>query len=149
MSSCACAYSLSCVYNPMDCSPPDFSAHGIFQASILEWVVIFFFRGPPRPRAGTRVSCVSCIGTWEARIDVVCLYNSEFWFSNFRIDKKYLYTRYLDIYILGYIPKFWGPIPWEEIWEPRVESVIFIFSQTSWIILIQAVLRPHFEKLVS
>ena len=24
--------------NPMDCSPPDFSVHGILQARILEWV---------------------------------------------------------------------------------------------------------------
>ena len=26
----------------MDCSPPDSSAHGIFQARVLEWVAIFF-----------------------------------------------------------------------------------------------------------
>ena len=26
--------------NPMDCSPPDFSVHGIFQARILEWGAI-------------------------------------------------------------------------------------------------------------
>ena len=28
------------VCNPMDCSPPVSSAHGILQASILEWVAI-------------------------------------------------------------------------------------------------------------
>ena len=28
--------------NPMDCSPPGSSVHGILQASILEWVVISF-----------------------------------------------------------------------------------------------------------
>ena len=26
--------------DPMDCSPPGFSVHGIFQARILEWVAI-------------------------------------------------------------------------------------------------------------
>jgi len=26
----------------MDCSPPGFSAHGIFQARVLEWVAIAF-----------------------------------------------------------------------------------------------------------
>ena len=31
--------------NPMDCSPPGFSVHGILQARILEWVAISFFRG--------------------------------------------------------------------------------------------------------
>ena len=31
--------------NPMDCSPPGFSVHGILQASILEWVAISFCSG--------------------------------------------------------------------------------------------------------
>ena len=37
-------WSLSCVWlcNPMDCSPPNSSVHGIFQARILEWVAISF-----------------------------------------------------------------------------------------------------------
>ena len=29
-------------YNPMDCSPPGSSVHGIFQARVLEWVAIAF-----------------------------------------------------------------------------------------------------------
>ena len=35
--------------NPMDCSPPGSSVHGIFQARILEWVAISFSRGAPDP----------------------------------------------------------------------------------------------------
>ena len=35
--------------NPMDCSPPGSSVHGILQARILEWVVILFSRGLPNP----------------------------------------------------------------------------------------------------
>ena len=34
---------------PMDCSPPGSSVHGIFQARILEWVAIPFSRGSPYP----------------------------------------------------------------------------------------------------
>ena len=30
----------SCLCNPMDCSPPGSSVHGISQARILEWVAI-------------------------------------------------------------------------------------------------------------
>ena len=30
--------------NPMDCSPPGSSVHGIFQARILEWVAIFYIQ---------------------------------------------------------------------------------------------------------
>ena len=31
--------------DPMDCSPPGFSVHGIFQAWILEWGAVSFSRG--------------------------------------------------------------------------------------------------------
>ena len=31
--------------NPMDCSPPSSSVHGIFQARILEWVAMPSFKG--------------------------------------------------------------------------------------------------------
>ena len=31
--------------DPMDCSPPGSSAHGIFQASVLEWGAIAFSIG--------------------------------------------------------------------------------------------------------
>jgi len=47
--------------DPMDCSLPDSSVHGISQARILEWVAISFFRGSAQPRDQT---CVSCIGRW-------------------------------------------------------------------------------------
>ena len=35
--------------DPMDCSPPSASVHGILQARILEWVAIPFSRGLPDP----------------------------------------------------------------------------------------------------
>ena len=44
--------------NSMDCSPPDSTIHGIFQARILEWVAIFYSRGSSWPRDRTWVSCV-------------------------------------------------------------------------------------------
>ena len=45
-------YSLSHVRlcDPIDCSPPDSSFHGILQARILEWVAIPFSRGSSQPR---------------------------------------------------------------------------------------------------
>ena len=42
--------------NPMHCSPPGSSVHGIFQAKILEWVVTFFSSRSSQPRDWTRVS---------------------------------------------------------------------------------------------
>ena len=45
--------------DPMDCSPPGFSIHGILQARILEWVAIPFSRGSSRPRDWTWVSHIA------------------------------------------------------------------------------------------
>ena len=45
--------------DPMDCSPPDFSVHGILQAGILEWGAMPSSRGSSRPRDQTRISYVT------------------------------------------------------------------------------------------
>ena len=60
--------------NPVDCSPPGSSVHGILQARILVLVAIPFSRGSSWSRAQTPVSYFSCIAgrffivwaTWEA-----------------------------------------------------------------------------------
>ena len=43
----------------MNCSLPDFSVHGIFQAGILEWVGHSFSRRSCWPRDQTQVSCIA------------------------------------------------------------------------------------------
>ena len=45
--------------DPMDCSPPGSSVHGILQARTLEWVAIFFSRESSQARDRTRVSLIS------------------------------------------------------------------------------------------
>ena len=45
--------------DPMDCSLPGSSIHGILQARILEWVAIAFSRRSSQPRDQTRVSCIA------------------------------------------------------------------------------------------
>ena len=42
--------------DPVDCSLPGSSVHGILQARMLEWVAISFSRASSRPRDRTRVS---------------------------------------------------------------------------------------------
>ena len=44
--------------DPMACSLPGSSVHGIFQAIVLEWIAISFARGSSQPRNQTRVSCI-------------------------------------------------------------------------------------------
>ena len=45
--------------NPMDCSLPGSSVHGISQARILEWVAISFSRESSPPRNRTCISCIA------------------------------------------------------------------------------------------
>ena len=42
--------------DPMVCSSPGSSIHGIFQGRILEWIATSFSRGSSRPRNWTRIS---------------------------------------------------------------------------------------------
>ena len=52
------AQSCPTLCDPMDCSLPGSSVHGIFQASVLEWVAISFSRGSSWLRDWIRVSCI-------------------------------------------------------------------------------------------
>ena len=63
----------SCVLtvgNPMDCSLPGSSVHGILQARIIEWVAISYFKRSSQPRGRTPIFCIDrqvlyhCV-TWE------------------------------------------------------------------------------------
>ena len=46
-------------WQPVDCSPPSSSVHGILQARILEWVAISFSRGSSQPRDRTQASHIA------------------------------------------------------------------------------------------
>ena len=67
--------------NPMDCSPPGSSVHGIFQARILGWDAMPSARGSSQPRDWTCISYIASIAgrfftychTWEASFDMHCL----------------------------------------------------------------------------
>ena len=73
---CVCAQWCPAVCDPMDCSLPGSSVHGIIPERILEWVAISSSRGSSWPRGQTHISCISCaVGrffttsdTWEALV---------------------------------------------------------------------------------
>ena len=44
---------------PVDCSPPGVSIHGVLQARILEWVAISFSRGSSQTRNRTHISLIA------------------------------------------------------------------------------------------
>ena len=75
--------------DPMDCSLPGPSAHGIFQAIVLEWIAISFSSGSSRPRDGTQVSRIvdRRFTVWATRKVQNYMFISSFRFS-FIFDKS-------------------------------------------------------------
>ena len=72
--------SCATLHNPVDCSPPGSSVHGILQARILEWVAISFSRGSSQPRDQTQVSHIAgrrfnLWATREAYSTYICIYS--------------------------------------------------------------------------
>ena len=53
------AQSCPTLWDPMNCSPPGSSVHGILQARIMEWVATAFSRGSSRPRDQIQVSHIA------------------------------------------------------------------------------------------
>ena len=87
--------------DPMDCSLPGSSLHGILQARVLEWVAISFSRGSSWPRDQTQVSCISGrrFNLWAIR--EVARFKFYYWLC------KYLLT---DIFVSRLTPPFTSPI---------------------------------------
>ena len=46
---CSVALSYLTLWDPVDCSPPGSSVHGMSQARILEWIAISYSRDLPDP----------------------------------------------------------------------------------------------------
>ena len=51
--------SSSALCDPVDCSPPGSSVHGLSQARILEWASHFLLQGISPPRDGTQAFCIA------------------------------------------------------------------------------------------
>ena len=97
------AQSCPTLCDPVDCSLPGSSVHGIFQARVLEWVAISFSWGSSRPRDWTQVSRTAgrhftVWATREAQMG--------------RKSKKegiYIYTHtHTHIYLTKYKTMVWG-----------------------------------------
>ena len=96
---CVCVQSLQlCLIlcDPVDCSPPGSSVHGILQARILEWVAMPFSMRSSQSRNRTRVSWISCIADrffycWATKVQlsiIRCMYyinilnKAKFWIAH-------------------------------------------------------------------
>ena len=89
--------------DPMDCSPPGSSVHGILQVRILEWFAISYSRGSSQPKDGTLVSWIAgeIFTVWATREALLntglilspftnntSIYISNIWWTYFWIQCK-------------------------------------------------------------
>ena len=115
---------------PINCSLPSSSVHGILQARVLEWVAISFSRGSSRTRDPTRVSCMAGrrFTLWAAReapgiYDIV----SAFIFKALKLDEilfagSYSITQVFNVKMLQ------GPI-----FEPLLFFCLYsLISYSKW-----------------
>ena len=98
------AQSCPTLCNPMDCSLPGSSIHGIFQAWILEWVAISFSRRSSRPRDWTPVSHI--IGrrfiVWATREERFSLFHIVTPFFQLRAKKIRKWRKRCKIFFQSY-----------------------------------------------
>ena len=85
--------------DPMNCSLPGSSVHGILQARILEWVAISFTRWSSQPRDWT---WVSCLGRW-------ILYCSA--------TKKFIKSSYRGTSLMVQGLGLCLPMQWVQVWS--------------------------------
>ena len=119
------------LHDPMDCSPPGSSVHGIPQATILEWAAIFLLQGSSQTRDWTDVSCIFCTGreilyhcaTWEAPhlCDFSLVFPTVF-YSFQSIDFIILFTKCIPKCLITF--------------DTIVNRAVFLISFLHWALLI-------------
>ena len=143
--------------NPMDCSPPGSSVHGIFQARTLEWVAISFSRRSSRPRDWTRISCVSCIGrkilyhwaTWEAHnnMDRFCKHYTEENKPDTKSTCSFgpIYIKFSEKAMAPHSSTLAWKIPWTE--EPaRLQSMGSLWVGHDWVTSLSLFTFMHWRR---
>ena len=97
---------MSALRDPMYCSPPGSSVHGIFQARVLEWVAIAFSGKKLTISQMSAASTIGLVNQW--------VYSVEYFVTN----KKCLWGKYLNnvqwkkgyTYLVGLLQEG-GPLP--------------------------------------
>ena len=123
--------------DPMDCSLPGSSVHGILQERILKWVVISFSRGSSQPKNQTWVSCIAgrFFTDWATREAQLLKMQ--------RISDATILRRIMCCCV-GTVSEAW-PV-WEEFWWAamlRRMWSIFMFRRILGIAMFWRILRSY------
>ena len=126
---CACSVTQSCLTlcNPLDCNPPGSSAHGIFQARILEWVASSYSGGSSWPRDRSCIFGVFWMGrcvpsTAPSGKHLLCDY-----YRFFPRDFHEACMKYLKIITLLNWYGFWNLLFYFCLWHFRLLMLKLLF----------------------
>ena len=136
------AQSCPTLCQPVDCSSPGSSVHGISQARILEWVAISFSRGSCWPRGWTHISCIAgrfftteLMGKPLQKTRIFCKYLwSEFvyrWSGDGNTVKShFMWSRSCLQWIFYYLSL--SP----ELWSPYLPPLPHFYNVLTWDFLV-------------
>ena len=143
--------------DPVECSPPGSSVHGILQARIMKWVAMPSSRGSSRPMDWTHISHVSCISrrvlytstTWEALLLLLLLSR----FSRVRLCATPETAAHQALLSLGFSrQEHWSGLPsppmhGSERWKVKVKSLSCVrLLATPWTAAHQVSLSMGFSR---
>ena len=103
------AQSCLTLWDPIDCSLPGSSIHGIFQARVLEWVAISFSGGSSWPRNRTWVSRTvgRYFNVWATRVMLLSFMKREKWGT-----RQFRHWQNCHCELRGHLPRCQGTVPW-------------------------------------
>ena len=128
MHTCTCLVTQVCltVCDPVDCSLPVSSVHGILQERILKWVAYPFYKGSSQLRDQTWVSCITgrFLTIWATREALVPQFKIQY--LSFYRHHKYLFiiTKYKSIKLRKHI-WFWH-------FNLNTTSFLFLLHLSKW-----------------
>ena len=122
--------------NPIDCSPPDSSVHGILQARIQESIAIPFFRGSSPLRDQTL--CLLHLPQWQLgslplappgkQMLILFLFALRFFF--FLIDS--LWDGWFFIFGLGEFEEMYTILTFYSFIESNIDTIFMTMNWTTW-----------------
>ena len=112
--------------DPMDCSPPGSSVHGIFEARILQWFAISYQGLFPIQGLKLHLLHLLHLLYWQADSLALCHLESP----GFKLYKIDLFIEYIYIYIYGFLiakliknpPAIQETWVWSLCWEDPLEK---------------------------
>ena len=128
---CVCLWVWLCcpaLWNPVDCSRPGSSIHGILQARILEWVAMPSSRGSSQPRDGTWVSYVSCMAAWFFTTSATWEAHPLIPLKR-RLDESMILRKFVPNNTTSFNRVWEALLPWMSHTAPGCTSRSFYFSE--------------------